>query len=327
MRSGGPGAANVQRPESGPPGSSAYALERLGLEQIQCLQPAIRASVANSFKFLSIIDDLMHVEPRPQLDEWSLIMDLIAQSSAALEDSARLLDVYRTQSALVLKSLAEIAELEHANAELRAQAQHPPPRIPEDALLAERRADLPLQPPPRIAEPPATVQGGLNAVGGTEPTDGDSLPPGATTLMIRNIPARCSVQDLLDMWPPNGSYDLLHLPFSAKQHRPSGYAFVNFTSYEAAVAFRQCWNGTLLEKGGKSKRLSIMASATQGFEENILRCGSASIASERYVPVVFNGAAKLDFQAVLAAVRASGPGLARHLRPAAPPGTAVCATP
>lgn len=305
MRRGPSAATAAQQRSVLEPGQSLFALERQGLEQIQCLQPAIRTSVANSFKFLSIIDDLMRVEPRPQLDEWSLIMDLIAQSSAALADSARLLDVYRTQSALVLKSLSEIAELERANAELRAQQPFAESEV--NHTQPETPAQL------------ATPQSSQDNAAGSEAAADESLPAGVTTLMIRNIPARCSVQDLLDMWPPDGSYDLLHLPFSAKQHRPSGYAFVNFTSHEAAVAFRQCWHGTNLEKGGKAKRLSIMASATQGFGENILRCGTVSIASERYVPVVLNGASKLDFAAVLAAVRASGQGQTPVLRSAALP--------
>lgn len=154
----------------------------------------------------------------------------------------------------------------------------------------------------------------------------DVLPPGVTTLMIQNIPARCSTEDLLEIWPSNGSYDLLYLPFSKKQRRPSGYAFVNFTSHEAAVVFRKRWQGASLDesKGSKRKRLNMFASADQGFEENVRRCAAAVIVHDKYLPVIFLGSTRVDFRALVALrgeeMKTDGTGPAAMPSAAEPPG-------
>jgi len=42
---------------------------------------------------------------------------------------------------------------------------------------------------------------------------------GSTTLVVRNLPIGCTKELLLQMWPPDGTYDYPYLPFSFNQSR------------------------------------------------------------------------------------------------------------
>merc|ERR1712007_11263 len=94
------------------------------------------------------------------------------------------------------------------------------------------------------------------------------LPPGATTLNIRNIPRRFRQEDLLRIWPPIGSYNLLHLPYSSRTRCTLGFAFVNFVSHEEAVRFQNQWRGKVLMSQTRCRPLDIVAASLQGFEQN-----------------------------------------------------------
>eukprot|EP00418_Pyrodinium_bahamense_P012640 CAMPEP_0179110982 /NCGR_PEP_ID=MMETSP0796-20121207/51819_1 /TAXON_ID=73915 /ORGANISM="Pyrodinium bahamense, Strain pbaha01" /LENGTH=582 /DNA_ID=CAMNT_0020809127 /DNA_START=30 /DNA_END=1776 /DNA_ORIENTATION=- len=62
-----------------------------------------------------------------------------------------------------------------------------------------------------------------------------SLGAGTTTLTIRNVPGRYTQDRLIEEWGPEYSYDFLYLPHSLRDQRSKGYAFVNFTTHEAAL--------------------------------------------------------------------------------------------
>lgn len=89
----------------------------------------------------------------------------------------------------------------------------------------------------------------------------------ATTLIVRNIPARCTQATLLDLWPPNGVYNLIHLPFDHKRKCHVGKAVINFVSHAAALDFRMKWQGETLVPKAKVKKLSIAVADVQGFRE------------------------------------------------------------
>lgn len=95
------------------------------------------------------------------------------------------------------------------------------------------------------------------------------IPEGATTIIVRNIPARCSQAQLLKFWPPQGSYNLLFLPYNHRLKRTVGYAFVNFISHEAMLKFINKWQGMTLMPNAKAKRLNIAAADVQGFEDTL----------------------------------------------------------
>lgn len=120
----------------------------------------------------------------------------------------------------------------------------------------------------------------------------------STTLLVRNIPARCTKEVLLQKWPPDGTYDFLYLPFSFNQKRISGFAFVNFTSHAAATAFHSQWHGKWLFSEGYSAKLKVSAASIQGLEENVrylFHCKIGRIKNPMLLPSVFEGLQEVPF--------------------------------
>jgi len=118
------------------------------------------------------------------------------------------------------------------------------------------------------------------------------IDPGVTTLVVRNVPARYTKEELLQEWPPDGTFDFLYLPFNHRQKRAAGYCFVNFTSHEAAVTFCNQWHHKWLSASKHTgKKLSIGAAEFQGLEANLqhlAHCGIQRIKNTKYLPSVFN---------------------------------------
>jgi len=133
-----------------------------------------------------------------------------------------------------------------------------------------------------------------------------ALPPGVTTLMVRNIPARFTPEKLLEVWPVDGSYNLLHMPFNFQKQRRAGIAFVNMVSHEAAVEFAAKWHGRKLANVGGIKRLDIGAAEVQGFEGNLRNFKGSKIKNDIFLPIAFNGTERLDIKALLQGHRERG---------------------
>jgi len=129
-----------------------------------------------------------------------------------------------------------------------------------------------------------------------------SIAPGATTLVIRNIPARYTKELLMQEWPPDGTYDFLFLPFSFKLRRTAGYAFINFQSHGAAVAFHKQWHGKSLRDQGTARKLSVSAAGVQGLEENVRHVFALNgnrVQKTKFLPSVFNGVHEVPYAEVL----------------------------
>lgn len=92
-----------------------------------------------------------------------------------------------------------------------------------------------------------------------------------TTLMIRNVPVLYTREMLLFEWENNGSYDFLYLPYSCSMQRNLSYAFVNFTSESAALAFIQRWQKKRLPHYTARKPLNISFAEVQGRDSNLLQ--------------------------------------------------------
>jgi len=132
--------------------------------------------------------------------------------------------------------------------------------------------------------------------------DSSPIAPGLTTLIIRNVPARYTKEMLIREWPADGAYDFLYLPFNFKQKRTAGFAFLNFTSHEAAVAFHRQWHGKPLRDHGTAKNLNISAADVQGLEENVRHLFASNISrvkNIKFLPSVFNGIQEVPFAEVL----------------------------
>jgi len=128
------------------------------------------------------------------------------------------------------------------------------------------------------------------------------LPPGVTTIVVRNVPARLSQEQLLQLWPPDGTYDLMYLPYSYQRQRRSGLVFINMISHEAALNFAAQWHGHTIENVSGAKRLDIGVAAVQGFIMNVKHLKASNIArlrNEQFLPVAFNGTQQLDFKSLL----------------------------
>jgi mitochondrial fission protein ELM1 len=78
-----------------------------------------------------------------------------------------------------------------------------------------------------------------------------------TTLVVRNIPPRFTLEHLLCQWPRE--IDFLYLPNSFESTRNLSFAFVNFTSAAAAEAFREQWHKKRLPGPRSRKALDIGA--------------------------------------------------------------------
>jgi hypothetical protein len=95
---------------------------------------------------------------------------------------------------------------------------------------------------------------------------------GKTTLMIRNLPYSLSLDDLLATLEKSGFKqfcDYCYLPHNFERHTNQGFAFVNFTSAEAAQAFMDQWQGsTQFQTAHLNKPLLISVAEVQGRETN-----------------------------------------------------------
>lgn len=119
----------------------------------------------------------------------------------------------------------------------------------------------------------ATNEDALQHFHGAErhPQPNEVWPRNATTVLIRNIPPRSNVEEILKAFPPDGSYDLLHLPFNIKARRTSSFATINFVCAELAADFHERFNGQQLPHSVRSHKdpLMIMPAKIQGLEANL----------------------------------------------------------
>jgi len=96
-----------------------------------------------------------------------------------------------------------------------------------------------------------------------------------TTLMIRNIPLTLTQEALALKWPNDGTYDFFYVPCSSNMQcgmpRNKSYAFINFTSHQAALDFKNRWDKVRLPKSMARKTISITCADVQGQAENLLQ--------------------------------------------------------
>jgi len=129
---------------------------------------------------------------------------------------------------------------------------------------------------------------------------------GATTLAVRNVPARYTQEELIKEWGFDGTYDFLHLPYCTKSKRTLGCAFVNFVTQEEAVAFQRRWHGTFLQRHGKTRALDIVEATVQGYWPNLARLQGKDPQLTTW-PVLFRDNMRLDARQELACLaQASG---------------------
>lgn len=99
--------------------------------------------------------------------------------------------------------------------------------------------------------------------------------PAATTMQMRNIPNRCSKEEVLehiDKLGFAGQYDLFHMPLDKKRKSNLGFAFINFLEPEAAAKFQQSLKGTSVSGSrvtSSKKTCTAAPAAVQGIDKYI----------------------------------------------------------
>ena len=97
-----------------------------------------------------------------------------------------------------------------------------------------------------------------------------STPTGITTVMLRNIPNKYTRSGLLSALvergfdPAGGDCNNLYLPMDAGSGCNLGYAFLNFTTHDRALAFMQQFDGVRLPSAGSRKVCSVVWANKQG---------------------------------------------------------------
>lgn len=96
-----------------------------------------------------------------------------------------------------------------------------------------------------------------------------------TTLMIRNIPPTLTQEALALKWPNNGTYDFFYVPSREPCQRNTqwnkSYAFINFTSHQAALDFKERWDKVRLPQSMARRTISVTCADVQGQVANLLQ--------------------------------------------------------
>lgn len=96
-----------------------------------------------------------------------------------------------------------------------------------------------------------------------------------TTILAKNFPAgytKPMVLDLLNALGFRGKYDFVYLPVDFISLRAFGYAFINFTTHQDALHFRQVFN-SYSAWAGQSVKVGVAewSGALQGFAKHVER--------------------------------------------------------
>mmetsp|Transcript_57759 Transcript_57759/g.179385 ORF Transcript_57759/g.179385 Transcript_57759/m.179385 type:complete len:226 (+) Transcript_57759:90-767(+) len=126
-------------------------------------------------------------------------------------------------------------------------------------------------------KPPADVHAGMpeqastQLGGGIQPIDstqgqqvGHKLQDDDVTLVMRNIPAGYTQEQLMRELGCANEVNLFHLPASGEGHQNLGYAISHFKNPTFAKAFQQRWQGQTLKHSWQSRKLQVRRSKTQG---------------------------------------------------------------
>jgi hypothetical protein len=128
-----------------------------------------------------------------------------------------------------------------------------------------------------------------------------------TTLMIRNIPSLYTPETLLQEWPNIGAYDFFYLPFNSRLQRNLMYVFINFTTPEGALKFKQNWQKTRLPSYTCQKPLNIGFADVQGKDENLRQLKKKRLLHTKNKlcqPLVFRNGFRLPLEVALADLEA-----------------------
>jgi len=133
-----------------------------------------------------------------------------------------------------------------------------------------------------------------------------------TTVMLRNMPnnySRSMLVELLDSEGFAGQYDFLYLPMDFQSRASLGYAFINFTSSDAAASFWHTFEGYSNWAIPSRKVSGVSWSGPhQGFEAHVERYRNSPVMAEstpdEYKPILFDRGVRIPFPAPTRRIRA-----------------------
>lgn len=107
---------------------------------------------------------------------------------------------------------------------------------------------------------------------------------GCTTVMIQHIPSKCSQRKLMREINSAGflgRYDFFYLPIDPRSRMNRGFAFVNFTTAEAAEAFYRKFNSQRFKQLPSEEALAIMPADLQGYDQNAAKYAASRLSAKR----------------------------------------------
>merc|ERR1712194_825409 len=125
-----------------------------------------------------------------------------------------------------------------------------------------------------------------------------------TTVMIRNIPNRYSVSEVLEEIDARGfykSYNYFYLPCDFGNKVSLGYAFLNFVSPQYVEKFVRDFSGTVLPRYCTNKVIDVVAAGKQGLNENVARFLRRDLKSRVqnpfFLPLIFGWSSRREWVA------------------------------
>lgn len=148
-----------------------------------------------------------------------------------------------------------------------------------------------------------------------------SQKPCRTTLMLRNLPADYTRDDLLALLTVHGfarSFDFLYLPIDFTTHGALGYAFVNLVTQADAERLSQSLDGFSSWTVPSSKVCRVSWSQPlQGFEAHVARYRNSPLMHESvpdgYRPMLFCSGERVPFPAPTKRIKPPRKGAQRML--------------
>ena len=109
------------------------------------------------------------------------------------------------------------------------------------------------------------------------------------TVMIRNIPCRCSAEEVLravDSLGFAGTYDFFYLPMNRRHKQGIGYGFINFIELGTAVRFKDATWGYRFPGRRSTKQVEIAVAQLQGRAEVEAYFSCTQVVHTRFRPLM-----------------------------------------
>lgn len=112
------------------------------------------------------------------------------------------------------------------------------------------------------------------------------------TIMVKNIPCRCSRAEVLaaiDVVGFGGLYDFFYLPVQRGHRQNSGYAFVGFADASATLRFRVAMSGYRFPGRCSEKVVSVVPARIQGLDKTAEHFSRTRALGSKWSPIFVLG--------------------------------------